>query len=70
MSIRVGSPVRWRWGTAWAEGTVTERHTTTITRTTQGQKITRHGSSDDPAYVITQDDGTTVLKLRSEVEHA
>lgn len=28
----------------------------------------RHGSDDNPAYVIEQEDGTTVLKLQSEVE--
>ena len=33
-------------------------------------KVTRHGSDDDPAYVIEQEDGTTVLKLQSEVEKA
>lgn len=70
MSIRVGSRVTWPWGSGTAEGTVSERHTETITRTTKGSEITRHGSEDDPALVITQDDGTTVLKLRSEVEHA
>jgi hypothetical protein len=70
MSIRTGSRVTWTWGNGRAEGTVTERHTSTVTRTTKGEKITRHGSDDDPAYVITQDDGTIVLKLRSEVEHA
>ena len=33
-------------------------------------KAPRHGSDDDPAYVIEQEDGTVVLKLRSEVERA
>ena len=33
-----------------------------------GRAHGRHGSDDDPAYVIEQEDGTTVLKLRSEVE--
>ena len=32
--------------------------------------MTRKGSDDDPAYVIEQEDGTTVLKLQSEVERA
>ena len=32
--------------------------------------VTRKGSDDDPAYVIEQDDGTTVLKLQSEVQRA
>ncbi|HEU4336601.1 MAG TPA: HVA1 family protein [Nocardioides sp.] len=37
---------------------------------THGEKVTRKGSDDDPAYVIEQDDGTTVLKLQSEVQRA
>ena len=37
---------------------------------THGEKVTRKGSDDDPAYVIEQEDGTTVLKLQSEVERA
>ena len=68
MSIREGSTVTWTWGSSSASGTVTEIHRSKVTRTTKGQEITRNGSDDDPAYVIEQEDGTTVLKLRSEVE--
>ena len=56
------------WG--FVEGTVTEVHHDDVSRTTKGQEVTRKGSDDDPAYVIEQEDGTTVLKLRSEVERA
>jgi hypothetical protein len=70
MSIRQGTVVRWSWGNGSAEGTVTEVHHEKVTRSTKGQSITRNGSDDDPAYVIEQDDGTTVLKLRSEVDRA
>ena len=70
MSIRAGSSVTWKWGTAHATGTVREVHHDTVTRTTKGEQVTRHGSQDDPAYVIEQKDGTVVLKLRSEVERA
>lgn len=41
-----------------------------VERTTKGERITRHGTDDNPAYVIRQDDGTVVLKLASEVERA
>ena len=70
MSIREGTPVSWSWGTGSATGTVKEVHRSKVTRTTKGAAITRHGTDDDPAYVIEQEDGTTVLKLRSEVERA
>ena len=70
MTIRTGTSVKWKWGSSWAEGTVAEVHQDDVTRTTKGEEITRHGSDDNPAYVIEQEDGTVVLKLRSEVEKA
>ncbi|MDF9715183.1 DUF2945 domain-containing protein [Nocardioides sp. ChNu-153] len=68
MSIRKGTTVTWKWGSSEASGTVTEVHHDKVTRTTKGNEVTRNGSDDDPAYVIEQEDGTVVLKLRSEVE--
>ena len=69
MSIRKGSTVTWKWGDNEAEGKVTEVHHEKVTRKSKGNEITRNGTDDDPAYVIEQEDGTTVLKLKSEVEH-
>ena len=70
MSIRKGSKVTWKWGSSTAEGKVAEVHREKVTRTIKGEKITRDGSKDDPAYVIEQEDGGKVLKLRSEVKAA
>lgn len=70
MTIRTGTTVTWKWGSSEAEGTVTQVHHGTVTRTTKGAQVTRHGSHDDPAYVIEQEDGTIVVKLQSEVERA
>ena len=70
MNSRKGSEVRWKWGGNTATGKVTEVHHDKVTRTSKGEEITRNGSDDDPAYVIEQEDGTTVLKLASEVERA
>jgi hypothetical protein len=70
MSIRVGTEVTWAWGGSTASGKVAEVHHDKVTRQSKGSEITRNGSDDDPAYVIEQEDGTTVLKLRSEVERA
>jgi hypothetical protein len=70
MTIRKGTTVKWKWGRSWAEGKVTEVHKEDVSRTTKGEKITRHGKDDNPAYVIEQEDGTVVLKLDSEVERA
>ncbi len=70
MSIREGTEVSWQWGSSTATGKVTEIHRSKVTRTSKGSEITRNGSDDDPAYVIEQEDGTTVLKLSSEVDRA
>ena len=68
--IREGTRVRWKWGDGHAEGTVTERFESPVTRTIDGNEVTRNGSADDPALVIEQDDGQRVLKLHGEVERA
>jgi len=70
MAVRKGSPVSWSWGSGTAEGVVAEVHHETVRRTLSGSEITRHGSEDDPALLIEQEDGGQVLKLRSEVERA
>jgi len=70
MSIRKGTRVTWSWGTGTAAGKVAEVFTERVTRTLQGAEITKNGSDDCPAYLIEQDDGARVLKLRSEVERA
>jgi hypothetical protein len=68
MSIRKGSTVSWAWGQHRAEGKVTAIHHETVRRTIKGTEITKHGSDENPAYEIEQEDGAPVLKLRSEVE--
>ena len=65
--IREGSPVSWDWGQGTAEGKVRELHRETITRKIDGSETTRKGTQDNPAYLIEQEDGTKVLKLRSEL---
>jgi hypothetical protein len=68
MSIRKGSKVTWKWGSSTAEGKVAEIHREKVTRQIKGEKITRDGSKDDPAYLIEQEDGGKALKLKSEVK--
>ena len=68
--MKAGDKVRWHWGQGTAEGTVKTTYEKTVTRKLKGHEITRHGSKDDPALYIEQDDGDGVLKLASEVERA
>lgn len=65
--IRTGSNVSWNWGKGTAEGKVQEIHREKITKEIKGSEITRNGTPDNPAYLIEQEDGTKVLKLRSEL---
>ncbi|MDP0492547.1 MAG: DUF2945 domain-containing protein [Verrucomicrobiota bacterium JB023] len=62
--------VAWDWGNGTAKGKVREVCREKVTRKSNGKEITRTGSDDDPAYVLEQDDGTTVLKLHSEVRRS
>ncbi len=68
--IRKGTTVEWEWGSSTAEGKVTAVHHERVERTIKGSTIVRNGSDDDPALEIEQEDGTAVLKLRSEVQRA
>ncbi|KPF65636.1 DUF2945 domain-containing protein [Porphyrobacter sp. AAP60] len=67
-SFRTGQHVSWKWGQGKATGQIKERFEREVTRTLKGSEITRQGDSDNPAYLIKQDDGDEVLKLGSEIE--
>lgn len=67
-SFRTGQHVRWNWGNGSATGQIEERFERDVTRTLQGSEITRKGDSDNPAYLIKQEDGDRVLKRGSELE--
>lgn len=68
MARQVGETARWDWGGGEGSGQITQIYTDSITKTLQGSDITRHGSNDNPAYLIEQDDGDRVLKLDSELK--
>lgn len=67
MSISVGDRVKWSWGNGEAEGMVTERFTQKVSRKIKGSEVTRNATSDEPAFLIEQDDGDDVLKSCTEV---
>jgi hypothetical protein len=70
MGYQSGDKVEWDWGDGTATCKVDETHQSSVTRTLKGTEVTRNGSSDDPALEISQEDGTKVLKLSSEVRKA
>ena len=65
-----GDTVEWNWGNGTASGTVEKEFTSKVTRTIEGNEVTRNASDDDPAYLLKQDDGGEVLKSGSELSKA
>lgn len=65
-----GDEVKWKWGNGSAQGTVRESFTSRVSRTIDGSEVTRNADSDNPAYLIEQDDGQRVLKSESELSSA
>lgn len=63
-----GTEVKWKWGTGWGRGKVSESFTEKVTRTIAGSEVTRNATDDEPAYLIEQEDGDRVLKSHSEIE--
>ncbi len=68
--LRKGSLVQWNRGTAAGEGTIVERFERRVTQTVMGRRIARHGTAENPAFLIEQSDGAKVLKRRSELQSA
>jgi len=62
--------VSWSWGKGAGTGHIAERFERRVQRTIKGTKIVRNGTPGDPAFLIRQDDGDTVLKLGSELSSA
>lgn len=67
-NLKEGDRVSWAWGNGTAEGVIQSVFPEKTVRTIKGTEVTRHGSKDDPALYIEQDDGSNVLKLASEVD--
>ena len=68
--IKVGTIVKWNWGSGTAKGKVIEVFTENITKTIKGSDITRKAAPESKAYYIEQEDGDHVLKSATEIERA
>lgn len=67
-SFRTGQYVKWKWGNAYAHGQIEDRFEKKVTRTLKGTDVTKDGDDENPAYLISQEDGDKVLKRGSEIE--
>lgn len=70
MALRTGSKVEWKWGSGKGAGKIVEIFHDDVDRTIEGKSIRRKASKEDPAYLIEQENGQTVLKGKSEVSPA
>ncbi len=68
--IKEGTKVQWKWGNGTATGKVKSTFTKKVTRTIEGNEVTRNGEEGNRALYIEQEDGGNVLKLESEVSRA
>jgi hypothetical protein len=66
--IKEGTKVEWSWGNGTAEGEVTKVFTSEVSKTIDGNEVTREASEDCPAYLIKQEDGQQVIKSKTEVK--
>lgn len=57
----------WKWPPGYVLGTVLESFTETVRREIKGKLITRHGTKENPAYLLLTRKGVEVLKLESEL---
>jgi DUF2945 family protein len=64
---RSGTKVEWSWGKGTGSGKVAESFTDNVERMIEGATIKRKANSDEPAYLVEQDDGGRVLKSHSEL---
>lgn len=68
--IRKGTKVLWKWGKNYASGKVKKIIKHDFKKKIKGSMIKRKGSSEEPVYLIEQEDGDKVLKSRSEIKRA
>ncbi|MBT2557888.1 DUF2945 domain-containing protein [Hymenobacter sp. ISL-91] len=68
--MRKGTQVSWKYGTGTATGKIEETYRESVSRKIKGAEITRNGTPENPAYLIVQENGDKVLKLKSEVTAA
>lgn len=67
VAFKKSAKVQWKWLGRAIEGVVEEVYFESITKTIKDKKITRHGTSEKPAYLVRSAAGNLALKLQSEL---
>jgi hypothetical protein len=66
--IKKKSAVQWKWLGQFIKGHIEEIYFESVTKTIKDKKITRHGTKENPAYLVRSVAGNLALKLQSEIE--
>jgi len=65
--FKIGQKVNWKWPPGYVSGVVQEIFFNTEERIIKGKRIVRHGTKENPAYLLLTKKGVNVLKLESEL---
>jgi hypothetical protein len=65
--FKTGQNVAWKWPPGYVTGIVQDVFIESVTREIKGKRITRHGTQENPAYLLLTKKGVNVLKLESEL---
>lgn len=66
--ICIGDHVAWRWAQGLAEGVVEQISHERVEISSNGKKIVRNGTPENPALLIRHKSGNPVIKRQSEVQ--
>jgi hypothetical protein len=66
--MKKGSEVTWKWGKGKGRGKIKEEFIEPVSKKIKGSNIKRNASKENPAYLIEQENGNEVLKLKSQLE--
>lgn len=65
--FKPGKNVAWKWPPGYVTGIVQEIFFESVSREIKGKRVTRHGTKENPAYLLLTKKGVNVLKLESEL---
>lgn len=65
--FQIGREIAWKWPPGYVTGIVQEIFFKSVRREIKGKIVTRHGTMENPAYLLLTRKGVLVLKLESEL---
>jgi hypothetical protein len=66
-NYQLGDQVEWDWGEGAARGEIAAIHTQNVTKTIDGEEVSREADPGRPAYTVKKEDGGLALVARHEI---